>query len=151
MNERWNLTAPGIDWDWAMQILKQQQPDIQKRLKDSLFGLAEVDAVEMESKRQEESPALALDAKKTLTVNGTDAGTIDPLAPIIATYAREDIDESLLILGTPGAGKTITLLKLAEQLVGEAIAQPQTVIPIVFELWSRFFSPQWSLHHGPIH
>jgi len=127
-------TAPGIDWDWAMKILKQQQPDIKKRLKDSLFGLAEVDAVEMESKRQEASPALALEAKKTLTVNGTDAGTIDPQAPIIATYAREDIDGSLLILGTPGAGKTITLLKLAEQLVGEAIAQPQTVIPIIFEL-----------------
>jgi hypothetical protein len=127
-------TAPGIDWEWAMRILKQQQPDIKKRLKDSLFGLAEVDAVEMESKRQEESPALALEAKKTLTVNGNDAGTIDPQAPIIATYAREDIDGSLLILGTPGAGKTITLLKLAEQLVGEAIAQPQTVIPIIFEL-----------------
>ncbi len=127
-------TAPGIDWDWAMRILKQQQPDIKKRLKDSLFGLAEMDAVEMESKRQEESPALALEAKKTLTVNGQDAGTIDPQAPIIATYAREDIDGSLLILGTPGAGKTITLLKLAEQLVGEAIAQPQTVIPIIFEL-----------------
>jgi hypothetical protein len=127
-------TAPGIDWDWAMQILKQQQPDIKKRLKDSLFGLAQVDAVEMESKRQEESPALALEAKKTLTVNGSEAGTIDPQAPIIATYAREDIDGSLLILGTPGAGKTITLLKLAEQLVGEAIAQPQTVIPIIFEL-----------------
>ena len=103
-------------------------------LKDSLFGLTEVDAVEMESKRQEASPALALEAKKTLTVNGTDAGTIDPQAPIIATYARDDIDGSLLILGTPGAGKTITLLKLAEQLVGEAIAQPQTVIPIIFEL-----------------
>jgi DNA polymerase III delta prime subunit len=127
-------TAPGIDWDWAMQILRQQQPDIKKRLKDSLFGLAEVDAIEMESKRQEYSPALALEAKKTLTVNGSDAGTIDPQAPIIATYAREDIDGSLLILGTPGAGKTITLLKLAEQLVGEAIAQPQTVIPIIFEL-----------------
>jgi DNA polymerase III delta prime subunit len=128
-------TAPGIDWDWAMRILKQQQPDIKKRLKDSLFGgLAEVDTVEMESKRQEESPSLALEAKKILTVNGNDAGTIDPESPIIATYAREDIDGSLLILGTPGAGKTITLLKLAEQLVGEAIAQPQTVIPIIFEL-----------------
>ena len=126
--------APGIDWDWAMQILKQQQPDIKKRLKDSLIVLAEVDTVEMETRSQEESPALALEAKKTLTVNGTDAGTIDPQAPMIATYAREDIDGSLLILGTPGAGKTITLLKLAEQLVGEAIAQPQTVIPIIFEL-----------------
>ncbi len=122
---------PGIDWDWAMQILKQQQPDIKKRLKESLFGLAEVDAVEMESKNQEES--LALEAKKTLTVNGNDTGTSIHM-PIIATYAREDIAGSLLILGTPGSGKTITLLKLAEQLVGEAIANPQTVIPVIFEL-----------------
>ncbi len=126
--------APGVDWDWAMKILKQQQPDLKKRLRESLFGLAQVDAVEVEARGQEASPALMLEAKKTLTVNGTEAGTIDADLPIIATYAREDIDGSLLILGTPGAGKTITLLKLADQLVGEAIVNPETVIPIVFEL-----------------
>ena len=53
---------------------------------------------------------------------------------MIETYARKDIRGKLLILGTPGAGKTTALLSLAQQLVQEAIAQPKTVIPIIFEL-----------------
>jgi hypothetical protein len=127
--------APGIDWERAMQILKQEmQPEIKKRLKDSLSGLADVDAIEVKPVRQEDSPVLGLEAVKTLMIDGTQAGTIDPHRPMIETYAREDIKGKLLILGTPGAGKTITLLRLTEQLVGEAIAQPKTVIPIVFEL-----------------
>jgi NACHT domain len=124
-----------VDWDRAMQILRQEMlPEIKKRLKDSLFGWAEVDAVEVRTVRLEDSPSLALEAVKLLTVDGGEGEEIDPRMPIIQTYAREDVQGKLLILGTPGAGKTITLLKLAEQLVGEAIAQPQTVIPIIFEL-----------------
>jgi NACHT domain len=124
-----------VDWDRAMQILRQEMlPEIKKRLKDSLFGWAEVDAVEVRTVRLEDSPSLALEAVKLLTVGGGVGEEIDPRMPIIQTYAREDVQGKLLILGTPGAGKTITLLKLAEQLVGEAIAQPQTVIPIIFEL-----------------
>ena len=127
-------SPPKIDWNWATQILKQQRSDIKERLKKSLFGLAEVDTIEVESKRQENSPALALEARKTLTVNGTEVGIIDPQEQMIQTYAREDINGKLLILGMPGAGKTIALLKLAEQLVHEAIVNPETVIPIIFEL-----------------
>ncbi len=127
-------SAPGIDWDWAMLILKQEQPDIKKRLRDSLFGLADVDAIEVKSVRQEDSPVLLLEPVKTVTIDGPQAKMIDPHRPIIETYAQEDIKGKLLILGTPGVGKTITLLKLAEQLVGEAIAQPQTMIPVIFEL-----------------
>jgi DNA polymerase III delta prime subunit len=127
--------APGIDWERAMQILKQEmQPEIKKRLKDSLFGLADVDVVEVKPVRQEYFPELALEAVKMLTIDGAQIETIDSQMPIIQTYAREDIKGKLLILGTPGAGKTITLLKLAEQLVCEAIAQPKTAIPIIFEL-----------------
>jgi hypothetical protein len=40
----------------------------------------------------------------------------------------------LLILGAPGAGKTTALLSLAEQLVEGALENPQTVIPVLFEL-----------------
>ncbi|MGI0495271.1 NACHT domain-containing protein [Alkalinema pantanalense CENA528] len=126
--------SPAVDWEWGLQILKQQQPDIKKRLRESLFGLAEVDAIEVKAIGQEDSPALALEAVKCLSVDGAEKGTIDPNAPLIATYAREDIEGKLLILGTPGAGKTITLLKLAEHLVGEAISNPKTVIPVIFEL-----------------
>jgi predicted NACHT family NTPase len=129
-------TPSDIDWQRARQILQREmQPEIKKRLKDSLFGLAEVDlAEEPESVARVRSPFLALEAVKTLTTDEAPQELIDPQAPIIQTYAREDIQGKLLILGTPGAGKTTTLLKLAEQLVDQAIAQPQTVIPIMFEL-----------------
>jgi DNA polymerase III delta prime subunit len=124
--------VPEIDWDRAMQILEQEmQPKIKKRLKDSLFGLADIAIVEVKSVRHEDSPALELEAVET---GSTQADMIAPHSPIIETYEREYIKGKLLILGSPGAGKTITLLKLAEQLVGQAIDNPKTVIPIIFEL-----------------
>lgn len=128
---------PRVDWDRAMRILQQQQPEIKSRLKQMLFGdvLLDVDlAEEPELVAKLRSQSTALEAQKTLTTERVNEEAIDSRQPILATYAREDIKGSLLILGTPGAGKTTTLLKLAEELVGEAIAQPKTVIPIIFEL-----------------
>ncbi|MCC5604988.1 NACHT domain-containing protein [Nostoc favosum] len=43
---------------------------------------------------------------------------------------------TLLILGEPGAGKTITLLKLAENLVARATEDVSLLIPVVFNLSS---------------
>ena len=43
---------------------------------------------------------------------------------------------SLLILGEPGAGKTITLLQLADELVGRAETNPRCLIPVVLNLSS---------------
>ncbi len=129
---------PGIDWDRADRILRlEQQPEIKKRLRDTLYGglLSEVDlSEEPELVGRLRSQFRALEATKTLTSETAKEETIDPRQPIIQIYAREDIQGKLLILGTPGAGKTTTLLTLAEQLVGEAIANPKTVIPIIFEL-----------------
>ena len=128
---------PGVDWERGMRILQQQQPEIKSRLKQMLFGevLLDVDlAEEQELVAKLRSQSTALEARKTLTTEQVNEEAIDSRQPILATYARDDIQGSLLILGTPGAGKTTMLLKLAEQLVGEAIAQPKTVIPIIFEL-----------------
>ncbi|NJM74789.1 MAG: NACHT domain-containing protein [Acaryochloridaceae cyanobacterium RU_4_10] len=130
-----------IDWDWVMRVvLKPHRADIKSRLRDLLsenglpYELADVDLLRVNLARQEDSPALALESAKILTIDGTKSEEIDSRLPIIQTYEREDIQGKLLILGAPGAGKTITLLKLAEQLVGEAINKPETVIPIIFEL-----------------
>ena len=43
---------------------------------------------------------------------------------------------TLLILGEPGAGKTITLLKLARDLIARAEEDPSNLIPVVFSLSS---------------
>lgn len=130
-------TSPEIDWDWVIRVvLKPHHADIKSRLGNLLaenglpYVLADVDLSKVDLVRQEDS----LESVKILTIDETQPKVIDSRLPIIQTYEREDVQGKLLILGAPGAGKTITLLKLAEQLVGEAIENPKTVIPIIFEL-----------------
>ncbi len=52
----------------------------------------------------------------------------------------DDFHEQLLILGAPGAGKTIALLELARALLDRAQADPALPIPVVFNLstWAGF-------------
>jgi len=57
------------------------------------------------------------------------------------SHIFDEMHRALLILGTPGSGKTITLLQLARDLIAQAeqdesLAQP---VPVVFNLstWSR--------------
>ncbi|ABW33030.1 conserved hypothetical protein (plasmid) [Acaryochloris marina MBIC11017] len=58
-----------------------------------------------------------------------------------ATHIFEDIGagRTLLILGEPGAGKTISLLKLAESLISRTEADLNQPLPVVLNLssWSR--------------
>ena len=53
--------------------------------------------------------------------------------PILETF-REQAANTLLILGAPGSGKTITLLDLAQQLIDEAEQDPKAPVPVVFNL-----------------
>ncbi len=125
--------SPGVDWDWGQQLLeKKQLPDIRKRLSDLLLQnrtLMEVSLAE-QFDPVNRSP---LEAERRLQIQGEDRGVIlDQL--LIETFSRDDISGKLLILGAPGAGKTTALLGLAEQVVMGALADPKTVIPVLFEL-----------------
>lgn len=55
----------------------------------------------------------------------------------------DDMRGQLLILGEPGSGKTILLLRLAERLLGRAQHNPKHPIPAVFNLssWGRQQKP----------
>ena len=55
---------------------------------------------------------------------------------ILDIFDREDISGSLLILGKPGAGKTVTMLDLAKVLVERAEKQEDYLIPVIFNLTS---------------
>jgi DNA polymerase III delta prime subunit len=57
------------------------------------------------------------------------------------TNVFEESDQSLLILGAPGSGKTTTLLMLARDLIEQARNDPANPLPVVFNLSS------WSRHH----
>jgi hypothetical protein len=119
--------SPQVDWEWGKLILeKKQLPDIRKRLTDTLGRKR----ISMDVSLQEQLSWV----NRTLQIDDQDYGTLDANKLLIETYGRDDIAGKLLILGAPGAGKTTALLSLAEQLVEGALKNPQTVIPVIFEL-----------------
>ncbi|WNZ44520.1 NACHT domain-containing protein [Leptolyngbya boryana CZ1] len=129
--------ATGVDWDWAGRVIKEQRAEVRNRLKYVLRDRAPM-TVEL-SEQPERVNLPALESQKKLTIAGQDSESLDPGKLMIEVFGRDDIDGKLLILGTPGAGKTTVLLSLAEQLLAGAIDNPKTVIPIVFELstWKK--------------
>ncbi|MBJ7298321.1 MAG: NACHT domain-containing protein, partial [Dolichospermum sp.] len=121
------LGSPQVDWEWGKLLLeKKQLPDIRKRLTDTLGRKR----ISMDVSLQEQLSWV----NRTLQIDDQDYGTLDANKLLIETYGRDDIAGKLLILGAPGAGKTTALLSLAEQLVEGALKNPQTVIPVLFEL-----------------
>lgn len=64
------------------------------------------------------------------------AGVVEPIHDLF-----EQRGLSLLILGPPGAGKTVTLLELAHGLGKRARRDPRALVPVVFNLAS------WKGHH----
>jgi NACHT domain len=122
-----------IDWEIAAKLMERQVTDVENRLEQMLFGIA---AIGLTPTPQE---VAKLAATKILTIEQANPEIIDPTRPILEVYDRASIKGSLLILGTPGAGKTTTLLSLAQQLIERELINlqeqsPKTVIPLIFEL-----------------
>ena len=69
--------------------------------------------------------------------------TIPNGVPIIALFSQLGTGRTLLILGEPGAGKTTTLLHLARDLIAEAEANVDELLPVVLNLSS--WSPEKSI------
>ncbi|NJL37306.1 MAG: NACHT domain-containing protein [Leptolyngbyaceae cyanobacterium RM2_2_4] len=124
--------SSSVDWDWAMRLLRDKQlPEIRTRLMDTLGRDRSLMQLSMDERL---SWVGRLEANRRLQVQGKDRGILDMRQMLIETFGQDDIKGKLLILGTPGAGKTTALLSLAEQLMCGAIDQPKTVIPVLFEL-----------------
>ncbi|MBW4487860.1 MAG: hypothetical protein KME12_08725 [Trichocoleus desertorum ATA4-8-CV12] len=126
-------SAPRVDWEWAAQILQQQRVEVRKRLKDTLAQQQARMEVGLEEQPQQVNRS-PLAAMRTLSIEGQASQTLKIEQLLIEVFGREDIEGKLLILGTPGAGKTTALLGLTEQLLNGAIANPRTIIPVIFEL-----------------
>ena len=134
-----------VDWDWGKLLLeKKELPEIRQRLTDTLGR----DRIFMDVVIAEQPSWVnrsPLEADRRLQIDGEDCGILDPNKMLIETFGRDDIGGKLLILGAPGSGKTTALLSLAEQLVCGALAQPKTVIPVLFEL-STWRDDKQSIH-----
>ena len=66
-----------------------------------------------------------------------------PDTPLIEIF-QQQANNTLLILGNPGSGKTLTLLDLAQQLLADAEQDVNANIPVVFNLAS------WALKEHPL-
>jgi predicted NACHT family NTPase len=127
-----------IDWKRAAELLDRQAIDVENRLEQMLFGIAEIGL----TPTPQEVAKLA--ATKVLTIDQANPEIIDPIRPILEVYDRPSIKGSLLILGMPGAGKTTTLLSLAQQLIGRELANlqqqsPKTISRVLGIGWWRSF------------
>ena len=73
-------------------------------------------------------------AKKFLSFGREVDIALPPQTKIIEVLRRKDVSGRLLILGHPGAGKTTTLLELAQELLVEAQGVDFKRVPYVFEM-----------------
>jgi MFS family permease len=93
------------------------------------------------------APILTLD--KTDVFTAVDHPWDDSLGPALIERGStagddiltlfEDADRALLILGSPGCGKTMTLITLAGHLLEEARHDPQVPVPVILDLsgWAK--------------
>ncbi|MHC5721636.1 MAG: NACHT domain-containing protein, partial [Nostoc sp.] len=56
---------------------------------------------------------------------------LPPNTEIIKVFDKEEIAGKLLILGTPGSGKTIALLELGRELIARAESDPDEPMPVL--------------------
>jgi len=78
----------------------------------------------------ESTPAGILPVRKTWY--GRTTTTVDPTATMVDIY--DEVGASLLILGEPGSGKSVTVLDLAQEFMSRAVQNDNEPLPIELNL-----------------
>lgn len=90
------------------------------------------------------APEAAPAALSHATLRHRDYGDYPLPASVSIASVFDDMQRELLILGAPGAGKTILLLQLARELLSRARADDSQPIPVLFDLSS------WTAEREPL-
>ncbi|MBW4516050.1 MAG: TIR domain-containing protein [Timaviella obliquedivisa GSE-PSE-MK23-08B] len=114
--------------DRQRDLLQAVRSEVQQRLDDVLNDDVLIPLAMLEQPQQVDRSPLK-PRRKLETPDGITDLAAQPMLKVFCQAQRK-----LLILGDPGAGKTTTLLGLAQELLAGAIATPGTVLPIIFEL-----------------
>jgi hypothetical protein len=124
------------------KALSEIQSYINSRLVNSLSRLARI------TLNMDDASELITKPEHLIVQSSTGVGVSEPRRDIMRTFT--DYDESILILGAPGSGKSTTLLELAQQLCDRAIADTDQAMPIVLELarWAARIMPPTPPHAG---
>ncbi|NET79731.1 NACHT domain-containing protein [Okeania sp. SIO1F9] len=113
------------------KLLHWVETEVEKRLQQSLHNRVYIVLDKEENSEQVQHP-WEIDIK----VGEQSSFRLPKDSSIEEIFDRSDIAGRLLILGVPGSGKTTMLLKLAEQLVKRAKANPEHPIPVLLNLSS---------------
>ncbi|NEP90392.1 MAG: NACHT domain-containing protein [Okeania sp. SIO2C2] len=113
------------------ELLHWVETEVEKRLQQSLHNRVYIVLEKEENPEQVQHP-WEIDIK----VGEQSSFRLPKDSSIKQIFDRSDIAGRLLILGAPGSGKTTMLLKLAEQLVKRAKANPEHPIPVLLNLSS---------------
>ena len=114
------------------KLLDRLQWELDTRLQ---FFLAEKKSLDLDKKlapnqvghphSRQDSIAYTLE-RDGVAVESTDQSIVD-------LFLRPEVGQRLAILGKPGGGKTVCLLRLVEHLLGEAKTDTALPLPVVFE------------------
>lgn len=108
--------------DQRKRLIKRIQSDVKARRAHQLH-----DEVTAQLQRKQVSPRFKV-ARTTQDEQVLEDGT-----SILEVYDHLKVQQKLLILGDPGAGKTTVLLELAEHLVEKAENDVNEPVPVIFE------------------
>ncbi|MEW6493598.1 MAG: NACHT domain-containing protein [Cyanobacteriota bacterium] len=115
-------------------LLNRVKNDVKWLLKQSLYESKRIDLIKYTLPQQVDS-LMAKQIKRSLRKSER----LSPETKIIDVFNEQALGK-LLILGSPGGGKTIALLELAEQLVTDAENVPEQPIPVLLNLatWKAY-------------
>lgn len=111
------------------QLLTQVENEVKDRLRQSLHNQVFIELGKQQAPEQVSRP---WDAE--VKIGNREPEPIPEGQSILDVFYREDIAGKLLILGHPGAGKTTTLVELANALVSQAWQDIDLPIPVLFNL-----------------
>lgn len=112
-------------------LLAEVKKEVAARLKQSLHNAV---LINLDKELQPQQVKRLWDAEVKIGLKPPEH--IPKNTSILEVFDSVDVGGKLLILGKPGAGKTTTLLELAQSLIERAEEQPDYPIPVLFNLSS---------------
>lgn len=124
------ITKTKVISDWSARIRQTLLENVRSTWIDGVLN----QSLQHELALEQEATAVVQPVPLTLHVPGQIDRELPPDMSIRQLF--EASGRSLLILGAPGSGKTITLLQLTRELLKQARADSRASIPLVFNLSS---------------
>lgn len=116
---------------FELLLLQQVEREVASRLEQSLHNKV---FIVLGKQEQPEQVKRLWDAE--VKIGSKPPEPLLPQTSILEVFERPEIAGQLLILGAPGAGKTTTMLDLAQSLIDKAIQDSSYPIPVLFNLSS---------------